>query len=64
MSFTENDKIVIDVPCVVDVKVHILSFNMILISSPKRVPTPSYPFLEKYGKGSFTVKLKSLREVP
>ena len=34
----------IEVPNVVHVKVHVLSFNMILISSPERVLTPSYPF--------------------
>ena len=34
----------IEVRNVVLVKVHVLSFNMILISSPKRVITPSYPF--------------------
>ena len=32
---------VIEVPNVVHVKVHVLSFNMILISSPYRVLTPS-----------------------
>ena len=37
-------KSLIEVPCVVDVKVHVLSFNMILVSSPYFVPTPSYPF--------------------
>ena len=34
----------IEVPYVVDVKVHVLNFNMILISSTQRVPTPSHPF--------------------
>ena len=34
----------IEVPNVVHVKVHVLSFNMILTSSPKRVLTPSHPF--------------------
>ena len=33
MSFTGNLKSLIDVTSVVDVKVHVLSFNMILISS-------------------------------
>ena len=57
----------IEVPNVVHVKVHVLSFNMILISSPLRVLTPSYPFrrkLGRYGKGSFSEKLKILTEVP
>ena len=50
-----------------DVKVHVLSFNMILISSPYRVPTPSYPFRGNLGdqvKGRTPKKLKSLTEVP
>ena len=45
----------IQVPNVVHMKVHDLSFNMILISSPQRVLTPSYPFGEDLGdklKGS------------
>ena len=37
-------KSLIDVPNVVHVKVNALSFNMILISFPERVLTPSYPF--------------------
>ena len=37
-------KSLIEVPNVVHVKVHVLSFNMILISSQKRALTPSYPF--------------------
>ena len=37
-------EMLIEVPNVVLVKVHVLSFNMILISSPWRVLTPSYPF--------------------
>ena len=39
----------IEVPDVVHVKVHVLSFNMILISSQWRVLTPSYPFVGKFG---------------
>ena len=60
-------KALIEVPYVVDVKVHVLSFNMILISSPWRVPTPSYPFLGNLGglvKGRSLKKLKSLIAVP
>ena len=41
------------------VKVHVFSFNMIIISTPKRVLTPSYPFVGKFGrkgKGLFSVK--------
>ena len=33
---------IVEVPNVVHVKVHVPSFNMILISSPLRVLTPSY----------------------
>ena len=49
----------IEVPNVVHVKVHVLSFNMILISSAYCVSRPSYPFWENFGrsgKGSFTEK--------
>ena len=42
-------KALIQVPNVVHVKVQVLSFNMILISSPKRVLTPSYPFRYNFG---------------
>ena len=52
----------IEVPNVVHMKVHVLSFNMILISSQLRVLTPSYPFLGKFGregKGSFSEKAKN-----
>ena len=60
-------KSLIEVPYIVDVKVHVLSFNMILISSPKRVPTPSYPYWGNLGdqvKGRSPKKLKFLIEVP
>ena len=60
-------KSLIEVPYVLDVKVHVLSFNMILISSPWRVPIPSYSFWGKLGdqvKGRSSKKLKSLTEVP
>ena len=46
-----------DVPYVAHLKVQVLSFNMNLIPSPKRIPRPSYPFGGKLGgsgKGSFT----------
>ena len=43
-------KSLIEIPNVVHVKVHVLSFNMILISSQERVLTPSYPFLGKFGR--------------
>ena len=39
----------IEVPNVVHVKAHVLSFNMILISSPERVLTPSYPLRKDLG---------------
>ena len=37
-------KSLIEVPNAVHVQVHVLSFNMIHISSPLRVLTPCYPF--------------------
>ena len=58
---TKKLKSLIEVPFVLLVKVQVISFNMILISSPKRVPRPSYTFPGKFGwsgKGSFTVKAK------
>ena len=64
---SKNLKSLIEVPNVVYVKVLVLSFNMILISSPKRVLTPSYPFRTKFGdKVSVPSpkKLKILIEVP
>ena len=60
-------KSLIELPYVVDVKVHVLSFNIILISYPQRVPTSSYPFRGNLGdqvKGRSPKKLKSLIEVP
>ena len=54
-------KLLIEVPNKAHLKVHILSYNMILISSPWRVPRLSCAFWEKFGrtgKGSFTVKDK------
>ena len=41
-------KILIEVPNVVHVKVHVFSFNMILLSLPQRVLRSSYPFLGKF----------------
>ena len=43
-------------------KVHVLSFQMILISSPWRVLTPSYPFRKDLGdkvKGSSPKKARN-----
>ena len=37
-------KSLIEVPNLVHVKVHVLSFNMVIISSQWRVLAPSYPF--------------------
>ena len=57
----------IEVPNIVHVKVHVLSFSMILISSPQHVLTQSYPFRKDLGhkvKGSSPKKLKILIEVP
>ena len=44
------ESLIIEVPNVVHVKVHVLSFNMILISSQWRVLTPSYPIGGKFGR--------------
>ena len=55
------------VPTVVHMRVHVLIHNMIHISSPERVLTPSYPFRNELGhkvKGSSPKKLKNLIEVP
>ena len=60
-------KSITEVPNLVDVKAHVLSLNMILVRSHLRVLTPSYPFgrkFRRYGKGSFSEKLKILIEVP
>ena len=54
-------KLLIAVPKVCQVNVHVLSFNKILLSSPWRVPRPSYPFGRNFGrsgKGSFTEKAR------
>ena len=54
-------KSLMDVPNVAHLKVQVLSFNVNLISSPKRIPRPSYPFWRNFGrsgKGSFTEKAK------
>ena len=54
-------KSLIVVPYVCQVKVHVFSFNVILLSFPWRVPGPSYPFRRHFGrsgKGSFTEKAK------
>ena len=39
-----------EVPNIMLVKIHVLSFNMILFSSQKRVLTLSYPFLVTFGR--------------
>ena len=52
---------IIYVPYVAHLKVQVSKFNVILISSPWRVPSPSYPIRGKFGrsgKGSFTEKAK------
>ena len=59
-------KSLIGVPNVVHMKVHVLSFNMILISSPQRVLTPSYQFRKDLGhkvQGSSPKKPTILIEV-
>ena len=65
--FTKKVKSLIGVPNVVHVKVHVLSFNKILISSLQHVLTPSYPFRKDFGhkvKGSSPKKLNILIEIP
>ena len=60
-------KSLIEVPCVAYLKVQVVSFNMILISSSSRVPRPSCPFRGQFGrtgKCRATRKLKLLIEVP
>ena len=42
-------KTLTDVPILGNMKLHVLIINMILISSPLRVLTPSHPFLVKFG---------------
>ena len=57
----KNLESLIEVPNVVHVKVNVLCFNTILISSPLLVLTPGYPFRSKfgrYGTGSFSEKAK------
>ena len=46
----KNLKSLIEAPNVVHVKVHVLSFNMILISSQWRDITPGYPFSRESGR--------------
>ena len=57
-------KILIEVPLVGLVKVHVLSFNMILLSSSYRVPRPSYQFRRNFGRSdkvSLTEKAKIVK---
>ena len=60
-------KSLIQVPYVAHMKVQVPGFNMILISSPWCVPSPSYPFWdfedERSGKGSLTEKAKIVNRV-
>ena len=52
-------QLLIKVPYVAHKKVQVISFNMNIVSSPLRVPRPSYPLQEKIGrlgKGSSTEK--------
>ena len=46
----KNLKSLIEVPNVVHVKAHVLSFNVILLSSPELVLRPSYPFPRIFGR--------------
>ena len=60
-------KSLMNVPYVAYLKVQVLSFNVNLISSPLRIPWPSYPFrgkLGRSGKGSFTEKAKIVDRIP
>ena len=43
-------KSLIEVPNVVHMKAHVLSFNIILLSSPELVLRPSYPFPRNFGR--------------
>ena len=64
---TKKLKSLIEVPNVVHVKVHVLSFNMILVSSPLRVTRPVISFGATLGDQVKVVhqnNLKSLIEVP
>ena len=45
-------KSLIEVPYVTNLKVQVVSINMILISSPYCVPRPSCPFRGKFGRTS------------
>ena len=57
----KNLKLLVEVPYVAHLKVQVLIFNMNLFSSPERVPRPSYPFREKFGRSRqmlFTAKAK------
>ena len=56
---TKKQKSLIELPYVMDLKVHVLRFNMNLLSSPQRVPKPSCPFRGKIGRsgeGTYTEK--------
>ena len=61
-------KSLIQVPYVAHMKEQVPGFNMILISSPQCVPSPSYPFWDQKTrgqvKGGSPKKLKSLIEIP
>ena len=59
-------KSLIEDPNVVHLLVHVLSLNMILISSQYRVPRPSYAFRRSFrrsGKFSFSEKAKNFNNV-
>ena len=54
-------KSLMDVPNVAHLKIQVVSFDMNLISSTKRIPRPSYPFggkLGRSGKGWSTEEAK------
>ena len=60
-SSTKKLKSLIRVPYVAHLKVQVLRFNMILISSPLHVPRTSHPLWGKFGrsgKGWFTEKVR------
>ena len=60
-------KSLIRAPYVAHLKVKVLIYNMILISSPWHVPSPSYPFLEIFRdqvKGRSPKRRKLKIEVP
>ena len=53
-------KKLIEVPYVCQLKVHVFTFNVILLSSPQRDPRPSYPFRRNFGRSGKGLSPKKL----